>query len=168
MLLTQGTGRGKRSRGTGKWKMGTKPNLNTSPISNSISTYYLLCFHFLFSRSPLPVPRYTSLDGLQTRNCIQCEFLLLYFFVIRDVFERILLRNGGNNTHNKIWLWGLIFEICWTKTLNNCTGNRSLVQVFNLNRGLGLTALWIKDILSVTSISSVSVVFLSVGFCTLC
>ena len=109
------------TRGTGKWKMGTKPNLHTSPISNSISTYSLLRSNILFSspRSPLPVPRspfpvprspfpvprslvFTSLDGLQTRNRIQCEFLLLYFFVIRDVFERILLRNGGNNTDNKI------------------------------------------------------------------
>ena len=134
MLLTRGTGRGRRSRGTGKWKMGTKPNLHTSPISNSISTYSLLRSNILFSsprsplpaprspfpvpsspfpvpRSPFPVPRspfpvFTSLDGLQTRNRIQCEFLLLYFFVIRDVFERILLRNGGNNTDNKIWLWG--------------------------------------------------------------
>ena len=112
------TGNGKRETipGTGKWKMGTKPNLHTSPISNSISTYSLLRSNILFSspRSPLPAPRFpfpvprspflvfTSLDGLQTRNRIQCEFLLLYFFVIRDVFDRILLRNGGNNTDNKI------------------------------------------------------------------
>ena len=119
------TGNGKRETipGTGKWKMRTKPNLHTSPISNSISTYSLLRSNILFSsprsplpapRSPFPVPRFpfpvprspflvfTSLDGLQTRNRIQCEFLLLYFFVIRDVFERILLRNGGNNTDNKI------------------------------------------------------------------
>lgn len=102
MLLTRGTGRGKRSRGMGKWKMGTKPNLHTSPINNSISTYSLLRSNILFSSPRSPFPVFTSLDGLQTRNRIQCEFLLLYFFVIRDVFERILLRNGGNNTDNKI------------------------------------------------------------------
>ena len=56
MLLTRGTGRGKRSRGTGKWKMGTKPNLHTSPINNSISTYSLLRSNIF--QSPLPVPRF--------------------------------------------------------------------------------------------------------------
>ena len=125
MLLTRGTGRGKRSREreNGKWEQ----NL-TCTLALSVTPFLLiLCFVPIFyfpvpaPRSPLPVPRspfpvprspfpvprspflvFTSLDGLQTRNRIQCEFLLLYFFVIRDVFERILLRNGGNNTDNKI------------------------------------------------------------------
>ena len=41
--------------GTGKWKMGKKPNSNPSPISNFISNS-MLGSHFSFSRSPCSFP----------------------------------------------------------------------------------------------------------------
>ena len=45
------------SRRTGKWKVGTKRNLNPSPISSLISNS-LLCSHFSISRFPWLVPRF--------------------------------------------------------------------------------------------------------------
>ena len=41
-------GNGEQVQGMGKYKMGTKPNLNPSPISNLISNS-LFCSHFSFS-----------------------------------------------------------------------------------------------------------------------
>ena len=45
------------SRRTGKWKVGTKRNLNPSPISSLISNS-LLCSHFSISRFPWLVSRF--------------------------------------------------------------------------------------------------------------
>ena len=58
MLLKRRKRSGEQARGTGKCKMGTKPNLNFSPTNNFISNS-LLCSHFSLScshdSSPLPV-----------------------------------------------------------------------------------------------------------------
>ena len=47
---------GEQVQGMGKYKMGTKPNLNPSPISNLISNS-LFCSHFSFSHFVL-IPYY--------------------------------------------------------------------------------------------------------------
>ena len=49
MLLKRGTGSGERAQGTGKRKMGTKPNLNPCPISKFISNslFFILPFPVL-------------------------------------------------------------------------------------------------------------------------
>ena len=61
---------GKQARGTGKWEMGTKPNLHPGP---SVTPFPILCFVpiFLFpvplARSLLPVPRFSNIR-VKTRS----------------------------------------------------------------------------------------------------
>ena len=75
MLLKRGGGPWAR---TGKWKMGTKPNWNCSPISNFISNS-MLCSHFSFSRSraryPRPVP------------CFSIIYLNFFFSYLMQTFR---------------------------------------------------------------------------------
>ena len=61
MLLKRRKRSGEQARGTGKWKMGRKPNLNFSPTSNFISNS-LFCSHFSLSCShdSFPAPRFNG------------------------------------------------------------------------------------------------------------
>ena len=52
-------------RGTGKWKIGTKPNLNPCPFSNFIFNF-LLCSHFPNSLFPVPCSPFPVPKGLST------------------------------------------------------------------------------------------------------
>ena len=69
-LLKCGTGNGKRE--TGKWKMGTKPNLNPCPISNFIFNF-LLCSHF--PNSLFPVPKGLSISLCHGERLSPCRRL---------------------------------------------------------------------------------------------
>lgn len=59
-------------RETGKWKMGTKPNLNPCPISNFIFNF-LLCSHF--PNSLFPVPKGLSISLCHGERLSPCRRL---------------------------------------------------------------------------------------------
>ena len=75
MSLKGRTGNGERARGKRKWRMGTKPHLIPSSITNFITHSIFFISLFLFfrsprsfpvSRSPFPVPRFSN---IATQNC---------------------------------------------------------------------------------------------------
>ena len=95
-------------------KMGSKPNLNPSSISNFLSNSRF-CPHLSFSRSTFPVPRSLfSLSVLVTspgqkgvlRQHVSRELLLLLFFFWKNVFipqelkTKFQCRNNGNEYYH--------------------------------------------------------------------
>lgn len=116
-------------RETGKWKMGTKPNLNPCPISNFIFNF-LLCSHF--PNSLFPVPKGLSISlchGERLSPCRRLQVDCWPFWTSPRGPQPCIERERVPNSHKwRTRAWGAGYNRKSSNTVEPCVKRTPFVK----------------------------------------